>query len=363
MKKNWLYSILMAIPLMSGLTACNNEDDPNPNPNPNPEPTTTYGAYIVNTGNWGANDGSIQWFDMEKQTVSGDLYQAQNGKGIGDVQDLCVYGSKMYAIGSTSSKIEVLDLSGKLLKSIPMKTTDDQPMEPRCAIGAEGFVFVTAYDGTVSKLDTLNLNVVGKVAVGAYPEALTYAKGKLYVNISGYGAGDKVAVVNASSLTKEKEITVMLNPAYQCLTGADGYVYVVSQGNYAGSDKIPEEQWIYQTLQRIDPAMDEVEKLCNATYIANKGDKMYILYAEYYLPDTHRCFVYDLKTKKETPFVDLSTIPSPQFIAVDPVSEDVYIGNRNSGALDDVYIYSKDGQFKKKIETGNYTTNIRFLAE
>ena len=74
-------------------------------------------------------------------------------------------------------------------------------------------------------------------------------------------------------------------------------------------------------------------------------------------------FVYDLKTKKETPFVDLSTIPSPQFIAVDPVSEDVYIGNRNSGALDDVYIYSKEGQFKKKIETGNYTTNIRFLAE
>lgn len=51
MKKNWLYSILMAIPLMSGLTACNNEDDPNPNPNP--EPTTTYGAYIVNTGNSG----------------------------------------------------------------------------------------------------------------------------------------------------------------------------------------------------------------------------------------------------------------------------------------------------------------------
>ncbi len=50
-------------------------------------------------------------------------------------------------------------------------------------------------------------------------------------------------------------------------------------------------------------------------------------------------------------------------VAVDPVSEDVYIGNRNSGALDDVYIYSKDGQFKKKIENGNYTTNIRFLAE
>ena len=65
-------------------------------------------------------------------------------------------------------------------------------------------------------------------------------------------------MVNASSLIKEKDIKVKLNPAYQCLTGADGYVYVVSQGNYAGTDKIPEEQWIYQTLQRIDPATDKL---------------------------------------------------------------------------------------------------------
>ena len=79
MKKNWLYSILMTIPLIGGLTACNNEDDPNPNPYP--EPTTTYGAYIVNTGNWGKNDGSIQWFDMEKQTVSGDLYHLPESVG------------------------------------------------------------------------------------------------------------------------------------------------------------------------------------------------------------------------------------------------------------------------------------------
>ena len=83
MKKNWLYLAFMAIPLVGGLTACDNEDIPTPTTDP--EPTTTYGAYIVNTGNWGANDGSIQWFDMASQTVSSDLYQAQNGKGFGDV--------------------------------------------------------------------------------------------------------------------------------------------------------------------------------------------------------------------------------------------------------------------------------------
>lgn len=207
MKKNWLYCTLVVIPLMSSLTACNNEDDPNPNPNP--EPTTTYGAYIVNTGNSGANDGSIQWFDMEKQTVSGDLYQAQNGKGIGDVQDLCVYGSKMYAIGSESSKIEILDLKGKLIKKLLLTTEDGKPKGPRYVTSGEGCVFFTATDGTVSRLDTLTQEITGMAQLGyQYPEGLTYANGKLYVNISnransGY-IGQMVALVNPKSMEKSR---------------------------------------------------------------------------------------------------------------------------------------------------------------
>lgn len=360
MKKNWLYCTLVAIPLMSSLTACNNEDDPNPNPNP--EPTTTYGAYIVNTGS-GNNYGSIQWFDKANQTITGDLYKAQNGKDLGDLQDLCIYGSKMYAVSTQSSKVEVLDLNGKLLKSIPMNTAEEKPMNPRYAVGAEGFVFITAYDGTVSRLDTLSQEITGSVEVGAYPEALTYVDGKLYVNISGYGSGDKVAVVDVKSWTKTPDITVKLNPYTVIFDGKDGYVYVVSNGNYAGTPTLPEEQWIYQTLQRIDVRTNQVEDVCNATYAAKKGDNIYVLYAEYYLPERNSCFVYNVKTKEKKEFIDIEDIPSPGGIAVDPVSEDVYIINQPYGSLNDVYIYSKEGQFKKKIETGNYTTNIRFLAE
>ena len=229
MKKNWLYCTLVAIPLMSGLTACNNEDDPNPNPNP--EPTTTYGAYIVNTGS-GNNYGSIQWFDKANQTITGDLYKAQNGKDLGDLQDLCIYGSKMYAVSTQSSKVEVLDLNGKLLKSIPMNTAEEKPMNPRYAVGAEGFVFITAYDGTVSRLDTLSQEITGSVEVEAYPEALTYVDGKLYVNISGYGSGDKVAVVDVKSWTKTPDITVKLNPYTVIFDGIILQPVHVFIGNY-----------------------------------------------------------------------------------------------------------------------------------
>lgn len=138
---------------------------------------------------------------------------------------------------------------------------------------------------------------------------------------------------------------------------------MVSNGNYAGTPGLPEEQWVYQTLQRIDVQTNQVEEVCNATYAAKKGDNIYVLYAEYYLPERNSCFVYNVKTKEKKEFINIEDIPSPGGIAVDPVSEDVYIINQPYGSLNDVYIYSKDGQFKKKIETGIYTTNIRFLAE
>ena len=101
----------------------------------------------------------------------------QNGKEIGDLQDLCVYGTKLYAISATSSKVEILERNGKLVKSFSMNTPEGQPMEPRYATAGEGCVFFTAYDGTVSRLDTLTQEITSSVYVGDHPEALAYVGG------------------------------------------------------------------------------------------------------------------------------------------------------------------------------------------
>lgn len=360
MKLKFIY-LTAAMPLIAAMTSCNN-DEPKID-DETEKPVITTGAYIINTGNWGANDGSIQWYDINKGIVSSDIYAASNGKGIGDLQDLCVYGSKLYAVSSTSSKIEILDKEGKIIKSMPLTTSDNKPLQPRYATAGDGYVFFTAYDGTVSKLDTLSQEIVSSVNVGDHPEGLSYTKGKVFVNISGYGMGNTVAVVDANTMTKVKDITVLLNPYTQSIVGSDGFVYIVSNGNYASSDGLEEEDYIYGTLQRINPDTYQVEELCNASYIANKGDKMYILYSEYYLPDRAKCFVYDIKTGKETDFVKFSDIPNPGGIAVDPETEDVYIINQPYGALNDVYVYDKDGNKKSQFEAGQYTTGIRFVTE
>ncbi|MDE5677786.1 DUF5074 domain-containing protein [Phocaeicola sp.] len=361
MKKNWYKQTLMVIAL-GVFTACSDDNDNVPEPPVN-VPTETVGAYILNTGNYGGNDASIQYLDMEKGTVSTDLYAAANAESLGDLgQDLCLYGSKLYATVSGSSKIVIMDKNCKVIKSIPLTNDENQPISPRYMTAIDGNVYFTAYDGTVSRLDTLSMSITGSVKVGDHPEALTNANGKLYVNISGYGSGKSVAVVDIKTFTKTKDLEVILNPYTQCITADDGYVYVVSCGNYAGDSKKPESEWIYQSMQRIDPKTDEVESICPATYIANNGDNMYILYAEYYLPDTHKAVIYDLKTRKESPFINISSIPSPQSMNIDPVSGDVYISNAPYGSTSDLMIYDKDGNFKKKLSTGYFTSKVVFIT-
>lgn len=353
MKKYWYKVALMAVAL--GLfAACSDDDDDEVIP-PTP-PVTTTGAYVINTGNWGANNGSVQWYDVETKKISNDLFAAANGEGIGDVQDLCVYGSKVYIACSSSAKIEIVNRKTfKREKTLNLANGAGEPIEPRYLTATGGNVYFTSYDGTVSKIDTVSLAVAATVEVGDHPEALTAADGKLYVNISGYGSGDKIAVVNLASFAKTKDITVLLNPYNVCFTGEDGKVYFISCGDYGKT--------ISSTLQCLDPATDTVESICNASSAAIKDRKVYFIYADYYSSVPGSIGVYDMDTKATTEFVAFSNFQNPAFIAVNPTSGDVYIGDQPYSALNDIYVYGSDGASKGQFETGYYTTNMRFVTE
>lgn len=390
MKMKWCKWAIMALAL-GCFTACSEDDDtvgdggkPGEETGGNgggangsdstavPSPVVALGAYVLNTGNWGGNDASIQYLDFQTGKLSEDLYAAANGEELGDLgQDLCVYGSKIYVTVSGSSKVVIMDRKCKVLKSIPVATEDGTPVEPRYMAACEGKVYFTAYDGTVSRIDTTSMAIDGKlnlIDAGAqtgydHPEAITSANGKLYVNISGYSKGKWLAVVDAASFTKLKDIEVMLNPYTQCITAEDGYVYFVSNGNYAGSPSLTPDQYIYGTMQRLDPETDQVEQVCRATYIANAGEKMYILYSEYYMPDVARAYVRDLKTGDEQEFMDMADLQSANGLAVDPASGDVYVFDVPYGAASDVHVYGADGTYKRTFEAGMSTSKMVFVTK
>lgn len=388
MKLNWCKLAIMALAL-GVFTACSEDDEPNgegpgtetgggddttggSGDNTGGEPVVTLGAYVLNTGNWDGNDAGIQYLDFQTGELSEDLYAAANGEGLGDLgQDLCVYGSKIYVTVSNSSKVAIMDRNCRLLKSISVTASDGTPINPRYMTAYEGKVYFTAYDGTVSRIDTTSMSVDGKlnlIDAGAqtgydHPEAITAANGKLYVNISGYGSGKWLSVVDVASFTKLKDIEIVLNPYTQCITAEDGYVYFVSNGNYAGKPSLTPEQYVYGTMQRLDPETDQVEQVCHATYIANAGDKMYILYSEYYLPEVARAYVRDLKTGAESEFIDMADLQSANGLAVDPASGDVYVFDASYGAASDVHVYGADGTLKRTFEAGMSTSKMVFVTK
>ena len=105
MKKYW-YKTAMLVMALGVFTACSDDDGPKI---PEGPIAPVNGAYVINTGNWNENNGTIQWYDRDLKTVSADLFAAANGAGIGDAQDLCVYGTKIYITCSSSAKIEIVD--------------------------------------------------------------------------------------------------------------------------------------------------------------------------------------------------------------------------------------------------------------
>lgn len=94
MKKYW-YKTAMLVIALGAFTACSDDDEPTI---PKGPIAPVNGAYVINTGNWGENNGTIQWYDRDLKTISADLFAAANGAGIGDAQDLCIYGTKYISL-------------------------------------------------------------------------------------------------------------------------------------------------------------------------------------------------------------------------------------------------------------------------
>jgi hypothetical protein len=379
MKKITNISLMLAAAAM--LFACSSENDkveptaPQPTPE-DPiatpvEPTVPatparHGAYVLSSRYYGENNASIEFIDFTTGTVETDLYTRANGERLGDSgQDLLIYGSKIYCTVSTSSKMVIMDKNCKVIKPFAVLDNTGNPATPRYMTAHGGKVYFTAYDGTVSRLDTATMKVDAKVSLGVSLEGITNANGKLYVNQCDYGNGMKVAVIDIATFTKVKDIYVELNPYSTIFTGNDGMVYLVSNGNYAGDPSVPEEDWVYSTLQQIDPATDQATSLCPATFAANYQNDICIIYSEYYLPEISKCVKYNIDSQSET-----SLIPMENFkidgnlcansINIDPATGDIYVCCTPWGQFAVVKVFDKDGNHKTDYTVGYCASKVIF---
>ena len=293
--------------------------------------TVTNGAYVLNEGSYYSNiSGSLSYIDYSSSTIANGLFQSVNGRLLGGTPNsMLLAGGEGYIACTDENRVEIIDASLKSVASVSIT----QPRE--MATDGEG-VFVTSYDGTVSQISCASHTVVAKSEViGACLEGIAYRDGSLYVcnaYNSDYTYNTNVVKLNASTLKKEKDITVACNPT--SIKASDGALYVLSSGNYGD---------IKAQIQKID-ASDSVTYLLDGTLFDVCNGTLYVInsvtnWETYESTTTYtRC---DADGKK-TSFTPTENIVSPCAIAVDPVTGYVFISSYAAGS-NGYADYSADG--------------------
>ncbi|MDR1371027.1 MAG: hypothetical protein LBJ72_13030 [Dysgonamonadaceae bacterium] len=333
------------------LTSCS-DDDPI-----NEAPVVTTGAYILNSGTWGANNTTLTYYDFTTSNVTNNVYFTQNGRVMGDTgNDMLIYGSKIYYAVAISGKIAVTDKDGVSIGEDIQSVEDGIAQQPRHFAAFEGKVYVTFYDGYLACIDTVSLAIEKKVKVGRDPEQVAVANRKLYVANSGGMAYpvnyDKtVSVISVDNFSLLKTLEVAPNPI-GVKVDDQGDVYVASV-DYNGNDG---------ALQKIDSKTDAITVIPGFKYGGKlspvSNGKMYVIQAAYdeNWNAVNSYFVVDTKNEKlltDQFITDGTTLTAPGCIDVEPVSGNVYIGDSPTYTGNgDLYIFSPAGKLLKKFDAG-----------
>lgn len=346
MKK--LFKLIISVCLLATFAACDDMHDREKEWELTPSGESTQ-LFILSEGLIHMNNSTLSYYNRETGELKRDLFGDVNARGLGDTgNDMGLYGSKLYVVVNVSSQVEVIDINtGLSVRRIPILNEKGQARQPRSIAFYEGKAYVSAFDGTVTRIDTLSLEKEALVQCGYNPDGLCIAKGKLYVANSGGlnfpNYDNRVSVIDLSTFTEIKKIEVGMNPTRMAANSA-GDVYLISNGNYG---QVP------ATLQKIDTQLDELNTVFENIHPLNfciQSDTAYIIHQDEGAPVVMR-FDCITDTLIDEHFIsDGTALITPYGIDVDARSGDVYITDVYSYTIwGDVLCFDAKGKLRYRI--------------
>jgi len=337
-KFNYLFTALVFITI---LASCHKDKV---NPTPDTPTAQRAGLYILNQGDFGANNSTLTYYDYTSKVLVADQFLTTNTTKLGDTgNDLGVYGAKMFIVVNNSNVVDVVAAKGaKLIKQITLN-------QPRSVVFFNSNAFVTSYNGTVSVIDTTSLTITKTITVGSDPEQMVISNGKLYVANSGGldpTPGTTVSVIDPVALTVTKTITGVLADPVTLAGDAYGHVYALSLGNF--STVGPGMTIINNTTDAVQSTA-AVNLSFNIPIVVN-GD-----FAYYFTAD-NKVAVYNTKTQAiaQANFItDGTTITTPYAITVDSITGEVFVTDTKDYASNGtLYAFDKTGKKEYTLTTG-----------
>jgi len=337
------------------------------------------GFFLLNEANMGSNKSSLDYFDYETGNYYRDIFPTINPTithNLGDVgNDIQIYGNKLYAVINCSHLIEVMDVNtAKHLHTINITNC-------RYIVFKDKYAYVSSYNGPVKidpnapigsvvKVDTTDMSIVGQCIVGYQPDELVIKGNKLYVaNSGGYRVPNydrTISVIDLNTFTEIKKIDVAIN-LHRLELDNYGYLYVSSRGDYK---KIGSKTFIIDT--NTDKVIEELPLLPNSN-MSLAGDSLYIYSVEWShitQKNTVTYAIYDTKLKKTVTrnFIKDGTekkIKVPYGIAINPETEEFFTTDaKDYVSPGTLYCFDqKTGRKKWSVMTGDIPAHIVFTSK
>lgn len=342
---------------LAALSSC--KKDKMKDPVGDPLPTSTLGVYVLSEGAFGQpNKSAITYYDIATKALDKNYFQTKNGVDLGtSASDLKQYGSKMYCVitglkdVANDSFLEVISIAtGKSIKRIPFSNATGD-ISPRYIIFNKNKAYVSGYNGTISRIDTTGLTIEAQLNTGGALEEMAIVNNKLYVTNSDnfqYPSTNKasVSVVDLTSFTKLKEITVGYNPT-RITANEAGELFVLTKGDYTEANK---------------PSLDKINTITDTKVGTNAVSLEFLKIAgtqSFVIGDFSDPF---LKTINLTTgalgnnfITDATVVAAPFGATVNPLDKNVVVTDHNNYATEGkAFIFNAQGVKQVEFSTGAF---------
>ena len=290
------------------------------------------GVFVLTSGNSETfAKGALSYYDYATQTAS-TLDSLITAGGVFLSRRTCdavVYGSRLYVVVSPENTIYVRDVkSGRMLTSF--STTDlmgtSNGFAPRRITAAQGNVYVSTQAGYVAAIDTVGYQIVRTYQAGSFPEGISVTGSKLYVANSDDGRHQSPSISVIDLVTGTATTITHENIRHPQEVAAIGNaIYYLDLGTVDESGSRQSDNGVY----RIEG--DSIVKVVDATGMAvgnytykNETTVRIYTYNKPLGTDFAEYWYYDANTRETMYFTSIEDA-EPAAIAVDPLSEEVFI--------------------------------------
>lgn len=186
-----LNPVLLIPTVMLVMAGCSNDQDMDP-----ADSGYRHGIFITNEGAMGNSNGSITYIDPDSLNVTQHLFDAVNGRPLGDVvQSFTIAGSKGFIVVNNSQKVEVVEMES--FKSIGTINGLEYPRFLVAADSTKGYLSDGNFGGRIYVIDLQQIRITDTIPCGSGPENMVITDDRLIVcNSGGFGNDSTLTVID-----------------------------------------------------------------------------------------------------------------------------------------------------------------------